>query len=202
MGEYATHNGQSIKIGTCEDLYYLRFDQRHLVKAERNSVDVNNKQYEGSLRFRFPFPEEDTVEPGHFDDYKKSVTVPGYKAPETVEHYSIQFTNPTGYNLSVPCPEGHGPHPVQIHRNGWNGGVGVSQQKLVDGQLWTVCECRTCGGKWRCDEESGQAIATAFQQAATAEKARKNTTTADYYNTIADRILAGYAMNKPVLEIA
>jgi len=199
MGEYSTHNGQSIKIGTCEDMYYLRYDQRHLVKAERGSVDVNNKTHVGSLRFRFPFPEEDAMAPGTFADYNKSVAVPGYTAPEGVDHYGVQFTNPKGYNLSVPCPEGHGPHPIHVHRNGWNGGVGISQQKLVGGQLWTVCECRTCGTKWRCDEESGQALAVALRSAADAETKRNSDTTAKWYHTIADRILAGYAMNQPSL---
>ncbi len=32
MGEYAIYRGERIKIGTCEDMYYLRPDQVHLVK--------------------------------------------------------------------------------------------------------------------------------------------------------------------------
>ena len=31
MGEYANYMGERVKIGTCEDMLYLRWDQRHLV---------------------------------------------------------------------------------------------------------------------------------------------------------------------------
>ena len=33
MGEYASYLGERIKIGTCENMYYLRADQRHLVSG-------------------------------------------------------------------------------------------------------------------------------------------------------------------------
>ena len=40
MGEYAKlkSTGQSIKIGTCEHMYHLRHDQRHIVAKERGKV--------------------------------------------------------------------------------------------------------------------------------------------------------------------
>lgn len=37
MGEYATYKGQEIKIGTCEDCYYLRADQRHLAQVAKST---------------------------------------------------------------------------------------------------------------------------------------------------------------------
>jgi hypothetical protein len=55
MGEYATYNGENIKLGTCESMYYLRADQRHLISGYR---------FDGGDRFRFPFPDEDDIEPG------------------------------------------------------------------------------------------------------------------------------------------
>ena len=58
MGEYAKHKGEEIKIGTCENMYYLRFDQRHKVKALPGNVDPNGADAY-ALRFRFPWPNED-----------------------------------------------------------------------------------------------------------------------------------------------
>ena len=39
MGEYAKYNNQEIKIGTCETMYYLRYEDRHKVKALKGNVD-------------------------------------------------------------------------------------------------------------------------------------------------------------------
>lgn len=54
MGEYATFRGQSVKIGTCEDMYYLRADQAHLVKPTRGSCDPRAADVQRAIRFRFP----------------------------------------------------------------------------------------------------------------------------------------------------
>ena len=65
MGEYAKFQGQSIKIGTCENMYYLRADQAAMVQPESGNVDpIRDRE---SLRFRFPFPDEDNVLPGEFE---------------------------------------------------------------------------------------------------------------------------------------
>ena len=59
MGEYARHPIHGpIKIGTCEDMYYLRHSQCHEIVPEAGSL--NPAQHDGELRFRFPFPDEDT----------------------------------------------------------------------------------------------------------------------------------------------
>jgi hypothetical protein len=195
MGEYATHNQQSIKIGTCEDMYYLRFDQRQLVRHEPGNVDVNHAETAAALRFRFPFPEEDEVQPGCFDDYSKSLIIPGAIAPEGVDHRQVQFTSAKGYNCCLPCPESTGPHPVKTHRNGFPGAVAITQQRLVGRQLWTVCECKGCGTKWRCDEESAQQLAVALRSRADKETPH----TARYLHTVADRILAGYTITDTIL---
>lgn len=174
MGEYAKFNGESIKIGTCEDMYYLRYDQRGLVIHESGNVDVTDRETVPHLRFRFPFPEEDAVMPGGFRDHSYGVRVPAsFPMPEGVEHYQVQFSAPNGYLLSVPCPESEGwkrdggtkhneKTGLRIHLNGYGGAAKVVQQKLVDGQLWTVCECSGCGAKWRLDAEQGLTLAIAF----------------------------------------
>ena len=33
MSEYGTFKGFAIKLGTCEDMYYLRADQRHEIEG-------------------------------------------------------------------------------------------------------------------------------------------------------------------------
>jgi hypothetical protein len=41
VGEYATFRGSSIKIGTCESMYYLRADQRHEVDGYTATAGYN-----------------------------------------------------------------------------------------------------------------------------------------------------------------
>lgn len=73
MGENASYQGQEIKIGTCENMYYLRADQAHLVTALPGNLDPVKRA--DAIRFRFPFPDEDHIAPGDFRDYGRTVTV-------------------------------------------------------------------------------------------------------------------------------
>jgi hypothetical protein len=147
MGEYALYNGESVKIGTCEDLYYLRADQARLVRQVEGQDTTDWSVY----RFRFPFPDEDSEQPGGFDDYSRRMPLRGVKPPEAMvdDHYKVQFTA-DGYNVCLPCPEAseNPAHGLTVHRNGFNGAVFLSQQRLSEGVLMPVLECR-CGVKWR-----------------------------------------------------
>src|SRR3990167_2579485 len=90
MGEYATRGKDRIKIGTCEDMYYLRFDQRDRVQHEPGNVAPNGEDAYG-LRFRFPWPDEDHVAPGgeefHANGYHRAIAVYGIQPPTEVEHF-------------------------------------------------------------------------------------------------------------------
>ncbi len=156
MGEYATHNGQNIKIGTCEDMYYLRYDQRQLVTPERGNVDpVKDAE---ALRFRFPWPDEDANEPGQFENYHRSLTIHGASPSASVEHYSIQFSAQAGYLVSLPCPEAGAVTingaTLTVHRNGFQGAVQLVAQKFRPGiGLVPILRC-ACGAMWREEDRS------------------------------------------------
>lgn len=164
MGEYATFNGEQVKIGTCEDMYYLRADQRHLIEG----YDFDSCL--GELRFRFPFADEDEIEPGAFADHDHGVRIPGaWSLPAEYDHVgSVQFKAEPGYLLSIPCPEGSAFEAtgLRIGRNGWSGGYRVKQQKWVDGAWWTVVGCGSCRGAWRLPVEVAETVADAFLEEA------------------------------------
>ena len=63
MGEYAKrkHDGESVKIGTCESLYYLRWQDRDKVIYPFNEKKT-------FWFWRIPTPDEDKVLPGEYDD--------------------------------------------------------------------------------------------------------------------------------------
>jgi hypothetical protein len=148
MGELATYNGETIKIGTCESMYYLRADQAHLVEALAGNIDPVSLS--GRIRFRFPFPDEDGISPGAFKDYNRGIHLPGLTAPDGVEHYKVQFKGDNGYLCSLPCPEsGHDLEGVKIARNGYGGAVELVAHRVIDGDLIPVLSCKGCGAMWR-----------------------------------------------------
>lgn len=195
MGEYATQiaAGQSVKIGTCEEMYYLRADQVREVIPEPGSVDPIRDA--AQVRFRFPFPDEDRIQPGHFDDYGRRMPIRGLTPPtgEGWDHSIVQFTA-DGYNVCLPCPEsGDSSHGLTVHRNGFNGSVFLSQQVWHEGLLVPVLECR-CGMKWRLRTEDDAAPLLAALQAMHDDYAGRcdpQPERSDYLE-IAERIRQGY----------
>ncbi len=197
MGEYAQYNGHRIKIGTCEDMLYLRADQAHDVTPERGSVDpVKNAD---KIRFRFPWPDEDGKEPGSFEPFR-SLHVSGCESPPEVEHGSIQFRNDAGLLVSLPCPEGVAGKaaPYKIHYNGYSGKVKIVQQRLVDGKLVLICQCGSCGTPYRYPtlEEAQPVIDGLLKVVEDSEREKKLGRPADaraaHFMEIAKRIVDGY----------
>lgn len=196
MGEYARFNGNEVKIGTCGDMYYLRFDQRHLVQRLSGNVDPVADAAE--LRFRFPWPNEDAAEPGSstFSDngYHRSLWIPGYEASKDAEHYTVQFVAQAGYNVCLPCPEsGKTPKGLTVHRNGFGGAVHLVAQKLRPGiGLVPILKCGGCGSMWR--EEDPHAIEEIAVLLRSEGDRRERDTGSDakrFYHAVADRVLAG-----------
>lgn len=192
MGEYAMYQDREVKIGTCEDMYYLRFDQRHKVVPLAGNVDpVRDAE---SLRFRFPFPDEDDREPGKFEDFGRAVsvncTLPCMR--DNVAHYKVQFrSDEHGLNVCLPCPDGADAMPgITIHRNGYSGNVRIVQQRLVGDKLVLICQCGSCGAAFRLPTlDEAQPVIDALR--AKAERADEKPVSGFHY-AMSHRIMAGY----------
>lgn len=231
MGEYATYKGSSIKIGTCESMYYLRDDQRSAVSGY--SFDAETL---GVIRFRFPFPDEDQIEPGAFEDYDRGVRIPGWQLPaDFAGHYSVQFKAEPGYLLSLPCPEQFGRMDaggatmvelagggsVRVGRNGWSGGPKLMYQGHRDGCLASIVGCGSCGALWRLDHGRALEVADAFMAEAERTEWRRryddvrgewssdyawelanSAKSARQLKEIARRVLAGYVGQPPAVVSA
>lgn len=153
MGEYATRksDGQTIKIGTMEEMYYLRADQLHLIEPQRGNYDPRQRKIAENLRFRFPFPWEDKLAPGGEMDHDASLPVRGADLPEEFDHSTIQFRSQRGILVSLPCPESKEGREsgLKFHYNGYAGKLHIVQQRLIGDQLALVCKCGSCGAKFR-----------------------------------------------------
>jgi hypothetical protein len=195
MGEYAEYHGKEVKIGTCEDMLYLRYDQRELVKRMPHSLDPADEDTQKVIRFRFPWPDEDRVEPGSFENPDRAIHIPGLVAPEGTEHGHVQFVASAGYNVCLPCPEAT-PDP-RIHRNGHRGAVLLVQQAVRAGKLVSIFMCGGCGARFRIEDV--EHLKDALHHLRT-DYDRPNAYTNDphrakFYATIADRIEAGYTLD-------
>jgi hypothetical protein len=171
MGEYAirSSDGAEIKIGTCENMYYLRFEDRE--KVQKLSGNVDPIADCGELRFRLPFPDEDDVQPGEYEDFnrgqrlyrQRGVGVSGYcedwKDESTVEDPGIMQLRheASGLLLNVPCYHGvklpDVIKPMQAFWNGKGHAFELAQLRPIGSGLlvYPVVRCRFCQHAWRYD---------------------------------------------------
>lgn len=200
MGEYATRltDGERVKIGTCESMYYLRADQRHLVDY-RFTEDVLT-----AIRFRFPFPAEDNVKPGDFEDYNYGFGVYGYEPPGEIDHYSVQYRAGGkfgGLLASLPCPLSTDAEVLQkqttikvsMHFNGFGPTTKIRQQRAWAGVWATVLECAPCGALYRLPTiADAEPLLTALERMAVQETGRDREGYAKTIRTVAERVRLGY----------
>lgn len=203
MGEYAKFRGQEVKIGTCEDMYYLRADQAALVQPLSGNARPASKEDQAIIRFRFPWPDEDGNEPGSFDPYWRGVAVP-FPMPKEVQHNLVQFFARTGYLVSLLCPEGlPGATPglktpygqLVIHRNGFGGAVQLVQQAYRDGKLVPILKCGGCEAIFRLTEPHEiESLAVACRS-----EGDRKPDARPWWNAVADRVLGGIPTKNGVI---
>ena len=207
MGEYILLDGQAVKLGTLESLYYVRFtDLVEWIDAGRAAPMAGNlppaEYLRGQpFRFRFPFPDEDLATDAqrldaYGSNYDRGVVV---IAPagilDGVEHLDINHWVTAGdsrYGIAMfsPCPAG--PDADRGYMGVLKLGhkmvpdvtiITVKQQRPVDGRLWVVVGCAWCGALLRLDVEHAAQLAAHISAHYPGDALRQG---------IAERIMAGY----------
>jgi len=196
MGEYAMHQGEEIRIGRTEDLCYLRAEQWPLVTPLIGDCDIAT--YLAQSLFRFPWPDEDHVEPGAFRDYDRSLAIPGIKPPASIKdnHRSVQFRANGGYLCSLPCPEAVELEGANYAHNGYPGAVHLCSQRWWKGMLVGVLRCNGCKLAWRL-EKVAEAEKVAVALRSEADNTKGQDSRRDSLHAVADRLLAGYTREMP-----
>ena len=198
MGEYGyvRGTGERVKLGTCEELYGLRFDQREGVYG----YEPWSAELLAVVRFRFPWPDEDGASPGMTEQWNRGLTLWGFDQPADVDHGSVQWSARNGYLMSLPCPEGAGDQPAHVHRNGYGGPASLVGQAVRGGRLVGIARCNGCETRYRLEDGHEQAAAVCIRAAAdeeirTAEQhgTEGNRGIGERLHVVADRLLAGYA---------
>jgi hypothetical protein len=203
MGEYAFVDGKSYKMGTCESLYYVTLPRlqewRKDGRIKRDGGETAPSDWDnGSYRFRFPFPDEDTADLQAVSDYERDLVINVTRFPELadLEHYSMTHSCHSkggGYNINVfhPCPQDE---KIKDYKTSDTGAriIGIRAQKPVDGEVWTVISCPYCGAMARLPWEDAVKVVVVVRQYADDAEKRGDKGKSWYYHEIADRIAAGY----------
>ena len=226
MGEYVKHikNG-SVKIGTCESLYYTSYQkmttnlsmlQKQLGNDYPEAYLENNSGY----RFRFPFPDEDNNEFGEVKDLDRHLTVcvpREYWDKLSIEKHDtkvFQFSDNGSHSIGVTidCPYSRPPmigDLVKPRQDGffqllnWDmfgkeyGIIGIVQQKFVDNELQTVVVCPYCEVRYRLLRED---VVYLIKSIRLFHQDRQDGNY-NYYMEICRRIIQGYQMKKQLKPI-
>jgi hypothetical protein len=168
MGEYALRKSDEveIKIGTCESMYYLRYEDRDKVSKLPNNLDPARDAI--GLFFRLPFPDEDDVLAGDYKDHNRGLRLYQSVNAGTASAWHQDFTDESTVNepgviqlrheasgllLNVPCYHGHKlPDVVAPMKAFWNGkghAFELAHVKATEDGVLPVVRCRHCGGMWR-----------------------------------------------------
>ena len=164
MGEYAKFNQDEIKIGTCELMYYLRYEDRMKVNPLNGNV---NPHSDTGLFWRLPYPDEDNIQPGNYHIYNRSERLWKYDQEdknnycvdfsdsETIENPGIiQLTHPSGLLVNVPCYHGEKlPEITGDIKVFWNGKAWSLElafiKNISENEIMPIVKCRHCEKMWR-----------------------------------------------------
>jgi len=171
MGEYVRLNGESVKIGTCESLYYTTL-QQFKDNLPNMTPAANQFLKPNTFRFRFPFPDEAHIEIGCHADFDRGVliSVPkslGIEMPHGMFFYRVSKTktveelpNNLHFGINIPCPAAA---PLPYIRD-WGNQIEkhttfeVVAQKIVESEVQTVVRCPYCEEMCRLDGGEAKAL--------------------------------------------
>lgn len=155
MGEYAKRLDEvEIKIGTCESMYYLRYEDRLKVLAIQNSLNPATTK---NLFWRLPFPDEDTIPIGQYGDYHRGERLYDsnsldYKLPESPTGI-LQMHHQSGLLINVECYHGNklpeGSKDISVAWNGKSFFSELAHIKNTENGILPIVRCRFCDEIWR-----------------------------------------------------
>ena len=160
MGEYAKRrtDGEEVKIGTCENMYYLRWEDRHAVEAMHGNV---NPAIELGIRFRLPYPDEDDIRIGQYGAYNRGLPLVRHhengseylSLPDTERSPgNLQLRHDCGLLVNVSCYHGlRLPDVGQDASAHWNGkaySLELAFVKTTSEGVLPIIRCKHCQTMW------------------------------------------------------
>ena len=161
MGEYAKRkiDGAEVKIGTCESMYYLRYEQRKEVAYNFQPEKGKHTEW----LWRIPTPKEDGILPGDFEyggllnDHKfipyelKLKNIDNETAEQIASFVGLTqvYNEKLGMLINMPCYHGlRLPDKVEGFQFFWNGKVDALHLCYLankEKELEVGIKCNACG---------------------------------------------------------
>ena len=143
MGEFLKVGNQRVKVGTCENLYYATFAQLLEQRLLGNKDVEQYLEEKHGFRYRFPFPDEGGIKIGQYEHHNRAypITIPKQDKNDK-KLYEID-----AFHEQNCCMKSKKYLPL-----------GIRYQKLVDGKLHLIVECRKCKCLTRYDQEGIQEV--------------------------------------------
>lgn len=153
MGEYAKikKTGTEVKIGTCESMYYIRYH-------DRDKVDYNFEK--GRYYFRLPFPDEDTIKIGMYEQFDRTLYCGFFNLVDIEKDAGIVqlYNKDCGILVNLPCyhgvclPDISSVENAKVFWNGKKNPLELSSIKYEHGKITKpVFTCKCCRKSWSID---------------------------------------------------
>lgn len=188
MEEYVKYCRESVKIGTCEDMYYTSYQKfTRLLEAGRLKKDDGSLPPEEYIkpnlgdRFRFPFPDEDGLRFGEIKDTFYRGMVVKLSDPSIIGDFHGKGQGPYAHQLEITQQK-------LLHR--------ISDQKLI---LAVVCRNPADGKSFRIEDD-------ADVQALLKQIIKHHLVLEDIpqqkqvYRELASKMLRGYRLDAPAVK--
>lgn len=159
MGEYAIRKSDNrrIKIGTCENMYYVRYEDRNKLIPEEESLDCAKTD---GLKWRLPFPDEDTSKIGNYGPMRTLPLSKNFKinADPDLTTGTMRIESELGIRLNITCYHGL-KLPCNTQEVTFSFDHLISREPFFDlcavkntgNRLYPVVRCNGCGEQWQCD---------------------------------------------------
>ena len=167
MGEYVTYAGQGLKLGTCEDLMYIRHEELKKLVSQTTGRqgNLNPREYlDPSCRwfYRFPVPTEDQAclnSIGARDPEPRRWFMNGAELAVEHGHTTISVSSGHSYNVNMARTlpaylarggtPSYGAHQSRVRPRIYP----VRERIMPNGELYTVFECGWCRERFSADAE-------------------------------------------------
>lgn len=170
MGEFGIYKQNRIKVGTCNFMYYCRYENRYQIDTLENNVDFHSEK---NLYWRLPLVSEDALKPGEygsgFPGVRLCKTFPdrcpeNFKPLECADYPGkMQLKHDeSGLLVNVNCYHGIKlPLESDDFQPHWNGKgyafelVALKNTRNQNDEnsdfIQMVCQCRFCGNMFTCE---------------------------------------------------
>ena len=145
-----------VKLAYGSYWYYIRYEDRLKVKPAINNIDCSE---EFNLYWRLPYPDEDSIKIGEYQDPNRVYQLHGFVVEEADKFAGmIQLHHDSGLNINVVCYHGlklpAGSREIHAFWNRKASFFVLCAVKNTKKGLKAVVRCQYCGRAWTTEIEN------------------------------------------------